>query len=392
MKIVIYSHSFSPAVGGTETIVMFLARGLSELVGPDLEITVATPTPGDSVSDSHLPFHVIREVGPKTLFRLFRKADVIHLAGPSLLPILIGWLLKKPVVVEHHGFQAICPNGQLLYETARKQCPGHFMAKHYLKCLGCNSKTGRMRSLRMLLLTFPRRMACKHLSANLFPTQWLGRVLQLPRGVVIHHGLPDTGPPIVRIKPALPTFTFLGRLVSTKGAHVLLQAADLLRRNNLNCNIKIIGEGPDREGLEKLASDLQLKSCVEFLGYASHEQLAKALIKTTAIVVPSLAGEVFGLVVLESMLRKECLIVSDIPSLREVIGDTGLVFPAGNAEALASCMRQLVETPSLGDLLGSAARERALELFSLERMLSAHISVYRENRCEPQSRDHVTRS
>jgi glycosyltransferase involved in cell wall biosynthesis len=173
---------------------------------------------------------------------------------------------------------------------------------------------------------------------------------------------------------------------------VLLQAADLLRRNNLNCNIKIIGEGPDREGLEKLASDLQLKSCVEFLGYASHEQLAKALIKTTAIVVPSLAGEVFGLVVLESMLRKECLIVSDIPSLREVIGDTGLVFPAGNAEALASCMRQLVETPSLGDLLGSAARERALELFSLERMLSAHISVYRENRCEPQSRDHVTRS
>jgi glycosyltransferase involved in cell wall biosynthesis len=55
-------------------------------------------------------------------------------------------------------------------------------------------------------------------------------------------------------------------------------------------------------------------------------------------------------------------------------------------------MRELVETPSLGDLLGSAARERALELFSLERMLSAHISVYRENRCEPQSRDHVTRS
>lgn len=368
---------------------MVLARGLSEFVGADLEITVATPTPGDSVLDRRLPFRVVRKAGPKILFRLFRKADVIHLAGPSLLPIAMGWLLQKPIVVEHHGFQAICPNGQLLYETTRRQCPGYFMAKHYQKCLQCNSKAGKVRSLRMLLLTFPRRLICQYLPVNVFPTEWLGRVLQLHKGVAIHHGLPDTEAPIVRINPAIPTFTFLGRLVSTKGAHVLLNAAHLLRKSCVNFNIKIIGEGPDRESLEKLASDLQLKNCVEFLGYASHDQLAHALVKTTAIVVPSLAGEVFGLVVLENMLRNECLIVSDIPSLREVIGDTGLAFPPGNAEALASCMRQIIEMPSLVGSLGSAARGRAVELFSLDRMLRAHVSVYRELSLRVRGDEHV---
>ena len=52
--------------------------------------------------------------------------------------------------------------------------------------------------------------------------------------------------------------------------------------------------------------------------------------------MPSL-GEIFGLVALENMLRKKVMIVSEIGSLTEVIGDTGLTFPAGDATALAGC-------------------------------------------------------
>jgi hypothetical protein len=44
---------------------------------------------------------------------LIRRANVVHLAGPALLPLLLARLFRKPVVVEHHGYQAICPNGSV---------------------------------------------------------------------------------------------------------------------------------------------------------------------------------------------------------------------------------------------------------------------------------------
>jgi glycosyltransferase involved in cell wall biosynthesis len=380
MKILIYSRAFPPLVGGTETIVMLLARGLSEYRGAVFKdrpvITLVTPTPA-ATRDIGLPFRLVRRPTLRILVRLFREADVIHIAGPSLFAMVLGLLLQKAVVVEHHGFQTICPNGQLLHQPTQTQCPGHFMAKRYQECIRCNSKMGKLRSLKMWLLTFPRRWLCQKVSGNIFPTEWLGKILLLKKGVTIHHGIPDSGEPVTESILPIPTFTFVGRLVSTKGAQVFLAAARLLRGRGPTFRLKIIGDGPDRETLEKLVCDFKLQGCVEFSGYCSPEQLEETLKQTTALVVPSLAGEVFGLVVLENMLRKKCLVVSDIPSLHEVIGDTGLVFPAGDAEALASCMSQILQAPSLATSMGSAARTRAVQVFPLESMLDGHISLYR---------------
>ena len=180
MKILIYSRAlFAPLVGGTETIVILLARGLAEseggISGGPPAITVVTPTQTAESSDSGLPFHLVRKPSLRILFRLFCKADLIHIAGPSLFPVVLAVLLRKTVVVEHHGFQTICPNGQLLYQPTQVQCSGHFMAKRYHKCVRCNSKMGTLGSLKVLLLTFPAslvlparlveylsdRMACK---------------------------------------------------------------------------------------------------------------------------------------------------------------------------------------------------------------------------------------
>jgi len=295
-----------------------------------------------------------------------------------LLAVALGLFLQKTVVVEHHGFQTICPNGQLLHQPTQTQCPGHFMAKRHRECIRCNLKIGKLNSLKMWLLTFLRRWLCQNVSGNIFPTEWLGKILLLKNGVTIYHGIPDSGDPMTENALAMPTFTFVGRLVSTKGAQVFLVAARLLRGRSLTFRLKIIGDGPDRKALEKLVGDFDLQDCVEFSGYCSPEQVEKTLKQTTALVVPSLAGEVFGLVVLENMLRKKCLIVSDIPSLHEVIGDTGLVFPAGDAEALASCMSQILQAPSLATSMGVAARNRAVQVFPLESMLKAHLSVYRK--------------
>ena len=128
MKLLLYSHFFAPSVGGVETIVLSLARGLAELRkpsgDPEFEVSLATQTAADKFDDTSLPFHVVRQPSLIHLWDLIRASDVVHVAGPALAPMFLGFLARKPVVVEHHGFQTICPNGQLLIEPRGHPVPG----------------------------------------------------------------------------------------------------------------------------------------------------------------------------------------------------------------------------------------------------------------------------
>jgi glycosyltransferase involved in cell wall biosynthesis len=108
MKLLLYSHSFAPRVGGVETIVLSLARGLAELRTvdnrPRFELTLVTETSAGDFDERSLEFPVVREPSALALKRLIDAADVIHLAGPALLPLFLAWLSRKPVVLEHHGY------------------------------------------------------------------------------------------------------------------------------------------------------------------------------------------------------------------------------------------------------------------------------------------------
>jgi glycosyltransferase involved in cell wall biosynthesis len=381
MKILLYTHAFAPKVGGQETIVMLLAQGLAQHASLAskcaVELTLVTPTPADGMNDATLPFRVVRQPSPATLFRLLRRVDVVHLAGPVFLPMILGFLLRKPVVIEHHGFQAICPNGQLFFEPTQAPCLGHFMAGRHRECIRCNFAHGKLRSLKMWLLTFLRRWLCQHVSANILPTDWLGALLQLNRMETILHGVtPLEAAPARRVAPLVPTFAFLGRLVSTKGARVLLEAAQQLKAKGLVFQVKIIGQGPDREALEKLARDLQTQDCVQFLGYVPTERLEESLADATAVVMPSLAGEVFGLVAAENMRHGRLVIVSDIGPLAEVIGDAGLKFAPGDAAGLARCMEAVIANPSLAYELGRKASQRVAHAFAADQMSGEHIRLY----------------
>src|ERR1700735_2203764 len=288
MKLLIYVHSWAPSVGGVETITKTLADGLADWSSKHneeaIEVTLLTQTPSGSMDDSQLPYRVVRNPGLIDVVREIRRADVIHLAGPTLLPLMIGWLLRKPVVIEHHGFQAICPNGQLLYEPTQTPCPGYFMARQYGECIRCNSKLGRLTSLKMWMLTFPRRWLSQQVTANIVPTSWLGSLLQLNRARTILHGLPPRGlPPEGRVTLSVPVFVFLGRLVSTKGVRVLIEAAGLLSAKNREFEVRIIGDGPERRELEKRVSDLGAQSCVQFLGSVASERLEENLSAATAV-------------------------------------------------------------------------------------------------------------
>jgi glycogen(starch) synthase len=380
MRLLIYSHFFAPSTGGVETIVMSLAQGLTALKNAagdvQFDVTVATNTPAGEFDDSALPFHVIRQPSVGCLWGLTRTCDVVHMAGPALLPLMLARVAGKPVVLEHHGFQCICPNGQLLIPASETPCPGHFMAGHHSVCLRCNSSSGYLQSVRYWLLTFVRRFLAARVRANLSPTQWLGGLLQLPAMRFVAHGLETNTLYRRAAKPG--RIVFQGRLVTTKGCRLLLDAAEILRDQHHSFELVVIGDGPERTVMESRVAETKLRKHVRFTGRIGPDRLEAEMASAAVVVVPSLAGEVFGLVVAENMLRGIPVVASDLGAFVEVIGTGGRTFRTGCRADLARVLAEFLADRRIAETVGQRGRQRVLGFYDRSRMIDGHVKVYQE--------------
>src|ERR1700730_6226828 len=388
MKLLIYSHFFAPSVGGVETIVLSLARGLADLRkadgAPEFNLTVATQAAAEHLDDSALSFPVVRRPNLAELWRLVRSSDVIHIAGPSLAPLLFGWLTRKPAVVEHHGYQAICPNGVLIYQPDGTICPGHFQARRYWNCWRCeNCRLPRHRSLLSVLLTLLRSWLVWRAAKNLAITRHVLERHNFPRAKILYYGIQDAAlegdlGTSARNMPKRISFAFVGRFVPEKGIPILLQATRLLMTEGEPFEVRLIGDGPERARLEGLIGQDELQNHVRITGYLAGSALVEELRSVQVVVMPSVWEETAGLAAIEQMMRGRLVIASDIAGLSEVLGDTGLRFAPGNAVALAEGVRRVLREPALVEAMGREARLRALSLFARSRMIDEHRSVYRE--------------
>jgi glycogen(starch) synthase len=388
MKLLIYSHFFAPSIGGVENIVLSLARGLGGLQSPEglseFEVTLVTQTPRGSFDDQALPFAVVRQPDLMRLWSVIRASDMIHVAGPAIAPVALGWLARKPVVIEHHGYQAICPNGLLSYQPERTICPGHFQERRYWECWRCqNYELSPQRSLLNLLRMFPRAWLVRRAARNLAITRHVLGRHKLPRAEVVYYGIED---PVARGSSILPeanqrgriSFAYVGRFVPEKGIPTLLEAVRQLISEGETFDVRLIGDGPERDSLDRIIRREKLENHVHITGYLSGTALAESLRDVQVVVMPSVWEETAGLSAIEQMMRGRLVIASDIGGLSEVVGRTGLCFAPGDAAALAACMRRVLHHPTLVDGMGREARARALSLFARQRMLDEHRSVYLE--------------
>jgi glycosyltransferase involved in cell wall biosynthesis len=121
-----------------------------------------------------------------------------------------------------------------------------------------------------------------------------------------------------------------------------------------------------------------LQDRVSFAGELRGPGLSKALERIQVVAMPSEWEETAGLVAMEQMMRGGLIVAADIGGLGEVVGNAGLIFPAGDSRALAACLEEINRTPSLVETLGCAARSRAKHLFGLDDMIQKHVDFYRE--------------
>jgi len=158
---------------------------------------------------------------------------------------------------------------------------------------------------------------------------------------------------------------FIARLTREKGILTLIQAT---ARLPFEYTLFIVGDGPVKAQAVKLAAELGIENRIKWGGIISHSQLAEYMNCFDLFVLPSIPGpnwkEQFGHVVIEAMSCQLPVIGSDCGAIPELIGDGGLIFPAGDVDRLAAHIKTLHDDPSLREKLGARGRRRVLENYS----------------------------
>ncbi len=191
---------------------------------------------------------------------------------------------------------------------------------------------------------------------------------------VIHNGI-DLEPFARDPRPRPGRIVFVGRLRSPKRVDLALEALRRLRTAVPEATLDVAGDGPLRGELEQLASRLGVADRVRFLG--SRSDLPGLLLDAQCLVLAS-DYEGCPLSVLEAMAAGVPVVATSVGGISELVvdGETGTLTPPGDAERLATALREVLSPPGRARLLGESGRARARRLFSRERMVADTCALY----------------
>jgi len=301
MKILISSHSFCPSIGGLETVSEVLAN---EFVRQGHEVKLVTQTAAGV--NTTFSFQVIRQPLPKHLFNLVHWCDLYwhsNLSLQSAWPLLF---MRKSCVVTHHTW--IPREGGLRNWKGRLK---HFLLQ-YATCISIS------------------QAIADHISTS---------------SVVIPNPYDDSvfyeRPEIRRDKGLV----FVGRLVSSKGMYLVLEALAKLKFRQHILQLTVVGEGPEETALRKQAKFLGVYDQVSFVGVKNGNELAKVLNAHQVMVVPSVWQEPFGVVAVEGIACGCVIVGSAGGGLKDAIGPCGVIFPNGDVSALTGVLADLFSNP-----------------------------------------------
>lgn len=170
---------------------------------------------------------------------------------------------------------------------------------------------------------------------------------------------------------------FVGRLAHHKGIEDFIRAAEWSGDDAVHL---VVGDGPKREALEKLALS-RFASKVVFAGKVDARDLPAYYRAADMGVLPSNSRlEAFGIAALECMASERPVIVSDIPGVTEVIqdGSTGLLAEPLDARDLGLKIKRLVDDDETAAAMGRAGRQRVLDHFTMPRVVDQLERVYAE--------------
>ncbi len=310
-----------------------------------------------------------------------RRFEVVHSEGSSALELVRRGVHRRiPVVVEFHGnFLGLVKASLRRQLRARRPAEilreqralVHLARRHFAK--------GNWHLFRTCEAIVPsRQQVADTCRSHLLRPE---RVHVVPNGVdtALFRPLPQAE---ARAELSLPDgllFLCAGRLTADKGTHHALRALASLRQQGCQGRLVVVGDGAERGRLERLARDLRLAERVVFAGRQPPERMPSYFAAADVFVFPTERDEAAPLVLPQAMACGLPVIASAAGSVAEVVhrpGQDGLLVPPGDVPALAEAMRLLARNKDLRRQLGSAARARVEEEYTLGRMVERTLAVY----------------
>ena len=175
------------------------------------------------------------------------------------------------------------------------------------------------------------------------------------------------------------TIGYVGRMLPGKGVNILGEALAQLKTENWK--LLVVGDGSERAPFERTLAQHGLIDQAEFTGAVSYSAVPPLFQKIDILVVPTETTkrirEQFGRVIVEAMASGVPVIGSTCGAIPEVIDAAGLVFPEGDARALAQALRKLLADPELRTRLARAGRRRVEQHYTWERVAEQTYELYR---------------
>jgi glycosyltransferase involved in cell wall biosynthesis len=209
---------------------------------------------------------------------------------------------------------------------------------------------------------------------------WVDRTGLIDRLVVVPNGV-DIRPQAVRTESPFLRVINVARCVPQKRQRDLIDAIKILRTRGADCRLTIVGDGPERESLTRVAAESGVGDRCDFRGALDHEAVLSAMDVSDAFVLPS-ERESFGVVTAEAMAAGLPVIATNTGGSPDLVveGATGFLVPVGDPTAIADRLTMLGRDPELCARLGRSGRERATTAFSSERHLAAMLAVWESAR------------
>jgi glycosyltransferase involved in cell wall biosynthesis len=293
---------------------------------------------------------------------------LVHNVFPAMSPAVYTLARKLGVkVIQYlHNYRMGCVNGFYLNhgQPCQRCAGGNFWPAFQTACWhGNRVQSGVMGSI----VANARRKGMLDI-----PTYWIA-ISEAQKAEHVLMGIPKeniTVIPHCYVPSIDPTpypdrgdVLFLGRLSPEKGVDRLLESWQYAQDSGRN--LWIVGDGPERQKLERMVERLSLKN-VYFTGFLDHSKQREVWSKAACSIVPSIWKEPFGMVVLEAWAQERPVIANRIGGLPEIIddGENGVLVPCDDPREMARAILRILDDPMKSKLMGTSGREILLRRFS----------------------------
>jgi glycosyltransferase involved in cell wall biosynthesis len=313
--------------------------------------------------------------------------DLLSLAPKTEMDLTAAWRLSrivkqlKPDIIHAHDPHAVAMSALALSMSTQPRKPPLIAARRVDFHLKGNA----------LSRWKYRQVDCFVCASDAIRQMLIGDGVAPSRTVTVHEGIDiervDAAEPAnlhgeFWLPHHAPIVGNVAALVGHKGQKHLIEAARLVLPQLPDARFIIAGEGELRPALERQIKDHHLEKHVLLAGFRPD---VLSLHKAFDIFVMSSVTEGLGTSLLDAMAAGKPIVATRTGGIPEVVvdGETGLLVPPRDEEALAGAIVRLLKDANLRRAMGEAGRTRARDLFSVERMVQNTLNVYQRVATQP---------